>query len=87
MNMMEWSGLLKLTVLGVNVKNYQFRTNWRGKLILQCQDYNRDQWGDKYYYWRDATTQDLKDYYAKLYPVQKPCSCQELRCRFDAECG
>ena len=54
------------------MKNYQFRTNWRGKLVLQCQDYRRDQWGDKCYCWRDATTQDLKDYYEQLYTVQKP---------------
>ena len=54
------------------MKNYQFRTNWRGKLVLQCQDYRRDQWGDKYYYWRDATATDLKDYYEQLYTIQKP---------------
>ncbi len=69
------------------MKNYQFRTGWRGKLILQRQDYNRDQWGDKYYYWRDATTTDLKDYYAELYKLQAAPTCQELRRAFDMESG
>lgn len=49
------------------MNNYQFRTNWRGKLILQRLKYTRDNWGDKYYYWQDASTQDLKDYYEALY--------------------
>lgn len=87
MSMMELSGLLKLTELGVNMPKYQFRTNWRGKLVLQCKDYNRDHWGDKYYYWRDATTEDLKDYYEQLCKLQAPCACQEQRRRFDASCG
>ncbi len=60
------------------MKNYQFRTNWRGKLILQRQLYTRSSWGDKYYYWRDATTQDLKDYYEQLCPLQTSCACQEF---------
>jgi hypothetical protein len=49
------------------MNNYQFRTNWRGKLILQRQRYSRDKWGDKQYYWADATISDLKDYYQQLY--------------------
>lgn len=47
--------------------NYQFRTNWRGKLILQRQLFARDLWGDRYYYWCDAATQDLQDYYQQLH--------------------
>jgi hypothetical protein len=49
------------------MNNYQFRTNWRGKLILQRQWYSRDKWGDKQYYWTDATVSDLKEYYQQLY--------------------
>lgn len=54
------------------MKNYQFRTNWRGQLILQRLVSYRNSWGDKHYCWRDADTQDLKDYYEQLYTVQKP---------------
>jgi hypothetical protein len=60
------------------MKNYQFRTNWRGQLVLQRLDSDRDRWGDKYNYWRDATTQDLKDYYEQLCKISNPCACQEL---------
>ena len=67
--------------------NYQFRTNWRGKLVLQRLDWDRDRWGDKYNYWRDATSEDLKDYYEQLCTLQKPCACQEQRSLFDMECG
>jgi hypothetical protein len=49
------------------MNNYQFRTNWRGKLILQRQRSFRDKWGDKQYYWTDATISDLKDYYQQIY--------------------
>ena len=66
---------------------FQFRTNWRGKLILQCLHTYRDNWGDPYTQWHDATTQDLKSYYAELYQVQAPLTTQELRRRFDAESG
>lgn len=69
------------------MKNYQFRTNWRGKLILQRQDYGRDRWGDKGYYWRDADAGDLKDYYAELCKLQATPTCQEQRRLFDAQCG
>jgi hypothetical protein len=69
------------------MNNYQFRTNWRGKLILQRKFHARDKWGDKYYYWQDANTTDLKHYYEQLCQIQKPCACQEQRRLFDAECG
>jgi hypothetical protein len=49
------------------MKNYQFRTNWRGKLVLQRQQYILDKWGDKQYYWTDATVSDLKEYYQQIY--------------------
>lgn len=46
------------------MKNYRFRTNWRGKLILQRRvkyyNINMYMWD---YYWRDATSKDLQDYY------------------------
>ena len=54
------------------MKQWQFRTNWRGKLILQRQFQSRDQWGDKYYYWSDADTTDLKDYYNEIYARTLP---------------
>lgn len=53
------------------MNDYRFRTSWRGKLILQrriyyynINTYSRD------YCWRDATVQDLKDYYKELYEHQ-----------------
>lgn len=69
------------------MKNYQFRTNWRGKLILQRLVKYRDQFGGPDFEWEDATTQDLKDYYAELCKIQNTPTCQELRRRYDAECG
>lgn len=69
------------------MKRYQFRTNWRGKLILQRLYTWRGPLGDPECEWRDATTEDLKDYYEQLCKVQAPCSCQEQRRLFDAECG
>lgn len=69
------------------MKNYQFRTNWRGKLILQRLNTYRDQFGDREYLWEDATTQDLKTYYEQLCKIQNPPTCQELRSLFDSQCG
>lgn len=69
------------------MKNYQFRTNWRGQLILQRQVSYRTGYGDREYRWRDANTQDLKDYYEQLCKVQAPCACQELGRLPNAECG
>jgi hypothetical protein len=69
------------------MKNYRFRTNWRGKLVLQRLHKYRDQWGGPDFRWEDATIQDLKDYYEQLCKVQNPCSCQEQRRLFDAQCG
>ena len=70
------------------MNNYQFRTNWRGQLILQRQVrgwniYTRSPG----LYWRDATAQDLKDYYEQLCKIQAACACQEQRSLFDAQCG
>lgn len=67
--------------------NYQFRTNWRGKLILQRLVKYRDQFGGPDYQWEDATVTDLKDYYAELCKLQNAPLTQELRRRFDAESG
>lgn len=69
------------------MKNYQFRTNWRGKLILQRLIKYRDQFGGPDFQWRDATTQDLKDYYEQFCNLQNTCACQEQRRLFDASCG
>lgn len=52
------------------MNNFQFRTNWRGQLVLQRQWYTRVRWGDKNYYWQDADTTDLQDYYKQLYELQ-----------------
>ena len=60
------------------MNNYQFRTNWRGQLILQRQRHTCGIWGDKRYYWRDATVEDLKDYYEQLCKIQNPCTSQEF---------
>lgn len=47
------------------MSDYRFRTNWRGKLILQRRYYYRNSWGDRCHYWCDAKTEDLRDYYEK----------------------
>jgi hypothetical protein len=60
------------------MNNYQFRTNWRGRLILQRRDTYRFVWGDPYYRWRDATVEDLKDYYEQLCKIQNPCTSPEF---------
>lgn len=67
--------------------NYQFRTNWRGQLVLQRLHSCRGQFGDREYHWSDATTQDLKNYYEQLCKIQAACACQEQRSLFDMECG
>lgn len=69
------------------MNHYRFRTNWGGLLILQRLIKYRNRYGDPDFYWRDATTEDLKDYYAELCKIQTAPTCQELRRRFDAECG
>lgn len=81
MNMMAWSGLLKLTVLGTNMNNYQFRTNWLGQLVLQRLHTTRDRWGDRCYEWLDATATDLK-YYQELYHTP-----DTVREQFERQCG
>ena len=40
--------------------DFRFRTNWRGKLILQKKHIYRDRFGDLYYDWKDATIEDIK---------------------------
>lgn len=69
------------------MKRYQFRTNWRGKQILQRLYTWRGPYGDPECEWQDAKTSDLRDYYEQLHHLQKSCSCQEQRRLFDAECG
>jgi hypothetical protein len=60
------------------MKNYQFRTNWRGQLILQRLNTYRNQFGDREYQWEDANTQDLKHYYEQLCKIQTSCAGQEF---------
>lgn len=43
---------------------WRFRTNWRGKLILQRSYRAYGGFGDFYIAWMDATTEDLGEYYA-----------------------
>lgn len=50
------------------MNEWRFRTNWRGKLILQRR-VHQTLYAEAYYVWRDATAGDLADYYnAKLAP-------------------
>jgi hypothetical protein len=69
------------------MKNYRFRTNWRGQLILQRLHTYRDQFGGPDPLWEDATAKDLKNYYEQLCTLQTACACQEQRSLFDMECG
>lgn len=87
MNMMVWSGLLKLTAFGDNMKNYQFRTNWLGQLVLQRRTIvNTGYFGEPEYGYVSATTQDLKHYYQQLHQLQH-CSCGTQREMFEQDCG
>lgn len=63
--------------------DYQFRTNWLGQVILQ----RRVVYLNATTGWQDATAQDLKDYYAELYELQKLGVAQEQRRLFDSQCG
>lgn len=53
------------------MSNWRFRTNWRGKLILQ-REYRVPSiapgvWDSV---WKDATAEDMGDYYRDLYKVK-----------------
>ena len=50
---------------------WRFRTNWRGKLVLQ-RSYRVPALGpgDWVVRWRDATTEDLAAYYGQLLKVE-----------------
>jgi len=65
---------------------FQFRTNWRGQLILERLHTTRDRWGDRCYEWRDATATDLKYYYQQLGKLENRCGCQQQRELFESEC-
>lgn len=60
--------------------NYRFRSNWRGKLILQRLYTYRDQYGSPDRLWEDADAGDLRDYYEQLHNLQKPPTGPELGC-------
>lgn len=49
------------------MSDWRFRTNWRGKIILQ-RSYRApsNMRGDWVICWRDATTADLGDYYRQV---------------------
>lgn len=51
-----------------NINEWRFRTNWRGKLILQRKVKELEFLGpsvDFVWKWRDANTEDLGDFYAR----------------------
>jgi len=55
------------------MSEWRFRTNWRGKLILQRRIRTMRFLGpgvEPGFEWRDATTEDLGLYYAVLVKVQ-----------------
>jgi hypothetical protein len=47
------------------MKNWNFRQGFRGRLVLQrLLEWSDD--GDEWAMWRDATVEDLRDYYAAI---------------------
>lgn len=46
----------------MHLQDYQFRTNWLGRCILQ----RRVQYQDGTIGWIDAKSEDLRDYYQEL---------------------
>ena len=68
------------------MKNYRFRNNWLGLIVLQRLTSVRGRFGELEYSWRDATTQDLRDYYKTLCQLE-PCTCQTQRELFEQQCG
>ncbi len=71
------------------MKNYQFRTNWLGHLVLQRRVVvNIGSFGDREYYWCDADTTDLQHYYATLAAIAQLVNpVPTTRDLFEAECG
>ena len=70
------------------MKNYQFRTNWLGHIVLQRRVIvSIGSFGDPEHGYVDATTQDLRDYYAQLHTLAEPCSCNTQRELFEQQCG
>lgn len=69
------------------MKNYQFRTNWLGQLVLQHLVKYRDQWGGPEFEWHDANTQDLQDYYVQLYRLTQCAQTPTQRELFEQQCG
>ena len=69
------------------MKNYQFRTNWLGQLVLQRRVVvNVGSFGDREYGWCDANTTDLQHYYVQLYQHQ-PAHPPTQRELFEQQCG
>lgn len=55
------------------MSNWRFRTNWRGKLILQRRIRTMRMLGPSVepgFEWRDATSKDLGFYYAEMMKVE-----------------
>lgn len=52
------------------MNQWRFRTNWRGKLILQRRSVWRDD-GRECSEWLDASTEDLGDYFLALSEITK----------------
>lgn len=72
------------TQISKQMTKFQFRSNWRGKLILQRLVKYRDQFGGPDYQWCDANVSDLKIYYQQLHNLPAPCN--HVREQFDREC-
>lgn len=83
MSTMDVSGLLNNTVLGSNMNDYQFRTNFIGQLILQ----RRVVWTNGTTGWQDAKAEDLRDYYAELFQLQAPCTAPQQPGLWDSTAG
>ena len=66
------------------MNRYQFRINWRGKLILQRLYTWRGPYGDSECEWRDADAGDLRDYYQQLCNLQAHYN--QTREQFEQEC-
>lgn len=69
------------------MKNYQFRTNWCGQIILQrLHSQPTGYFGDRKYFYEDADVGDLKHYYLQLHNLQNSAT-NSQRELFESECG
>lgn len=72
------------------MKNYQFRTNYFGQLVLQRKKaIAQSRFGDQEYAYVDAGAEDLKDYYNQVFILEntQSCNCKTQRELFESQCG